>query len=211
MPPNLAGEGEGSRPRQAWGEIPRPLPLGPTPPSPLISQRRPPAAPRAWGEANAGAWEGGGGGQRGGGWWPGAQSGPSPSRSVAPQSSLSTPHQAPTRLSSPGRPVPALSVSPPPKMGGAERILEKPRWPGGEGPAESSQLVLHTQALGSGGAWGCKEVGFLRCEAGTWVASWGSPLSSQAGASSPGGFLAPLSTGLGVSPARTSPPPWEPA
>lgn len=24
--PNLAGEGEGSRPRQAWGEIPRPLP-----------------------------------------------------------------------------------------------------------------------------------------------------------------------------------------
>jgi hypothetical protein len=26
--PHLAGDGEGSRPGQAWGEIPRPLPLG---------------------------------------------------------------------------------------------------------------------------------------------------------------------------------------
>lgn len=64
--PHLAGEGEGSRPRQAWGEIPRPLPLSPTPPSPLISQ----CCPRAWGEASAGAWEGGGGdpGREMGGW-----------------------------------------------------------------------------------------------------------------------------------------------
>lgn len=55
--PPPGGEGEGSRPRQAWGEIPRPLPLSPTPPSPLISQ----CCPGAWGEASAGAWEGGGG------------------------------------------------------------------------------------------------------------------------------------------------------
>lgn len=67
-PKTWRGRGEGSRPRQAWGEIPRPLPLGPTPPSPLISQQRPPAAPRAWGEASAGAWESaavGGGGSKG--------------------------------------------------------------------------------------------------------------------------------------------------
>lgn len=68
LPP--AREGEVNRPGQAWGEIPRPLPLGPTPLSSLISQRRPPAAPRAWGVASAGALEGEGGDREemGGGW-----------------------------------------------------------------------------------------------------------------------------------------------
>lgn len=93
VPPHLAGEGEGSRPRQAWGEIPRPLPLGPTPPSPLISQQRPPAAPRAWGEASAGAWESAAGREGRGRRWGGPE--PQSPRCLAPQSSLPTPHQTP--------------------------------------------------------------------------------------------------------------------
>lgn len=93
-PPTWRGRGRGSRPRQAWGEIPRPLPLGPTPPSPLISQQRPPAAPRAWGEASAGAWEGGGGDREGDGWWPGAQSGP-PGPDILPPSLACPPLTSP--------------------------------------------------------------------------------------------------------------------
>lgn len=50
-----------------------------------------------------------------------------------------------------------------------------------------------------------KEMGLLKLELDTRVTSWGNPLSGQAGGGSPPSFLAPLSTGLGVSPAHASP------
>lgn len=66
--PQPGGGGGGEQAQAGVGGNSPPPPRGPTPPNPLISQRRPPAAPRAWGEASAGAWEGGGGRQGGDGW-----------------------------------------------------------------------------------------------------------------------------------------------
>ena len=128
VPPHLAGEGEGSRPRQAWGEIPRPLPLGPTPPSPLISQQRPPAAPRAWGEASAGAWESGAGRVGRGRRW-GAQN---PSRpDVLPLSPASQPLTRPHLAAQLGRTyLRAVSIHTPsvsPGTGGSREDSRKPR------------------------------------------------------------------------------------
>lgn len=168
VPPHthLVGEGEGSRPRQAWGEIPHPLPLGP---SLLISQRRPPAALRAWGEASAGAWEGGGGGLRRRWVVAGGPERPRPAQIpcplVQPSHSSPNPHQAvhPRRTGSG-----LVSNTPAPNMGDAGRILERPLMV--MRPVETSQLVPHTEALGSGSRW-CpgkhsKEMGLLRLEAG---------------------------------------------
>ena len=103
--PTWRGRGRGAGPGRRGGKFPAPSP-GPTPANPLISQRRPPAAPRAWGEASAGAWEGGGGGRGGGGGWPGP-SGPAPPTTLAPQSSLPTSPRALTRPFSRDGPVPA--------------------------------------------------------------------------------------------------------
>ena len=200
-PPTWRGRGKGSRSRQAWGEIPRPLPLGPTPPSPLISQQRPPAALRAWGEASAGAWEGGGGGREGDGWWPGAQSGP-------PGPDVLLPRPACPPLTSPPTGCPAckdLSLlcqypphsSPAPDRGCREdsrkaKVLVMVV----TGPAKTSLrmslCLIHRLGGGVcvGGGRYPNAAGWRRLEASAQVASWGDPLSCHAGPGSPPSFLA---------------------